>query len=322
MSDKKKRVLLIDSLNMFIRAYIMDPSLTMGGNPCGGIKGTLKILQKLVRETKPDEIVFIWDGPGGSNKRKAINKNYKAGRKPIRLNRSVKNLTEDEEMKNKVWQQMRLMEYLNEMPIIQIILPEVEADDVIAHLTHLSHYDGWQKVIISNDQDFYQLCDDETVVFRPVKKAVYNKKKIIEELGVHPRNMALARALIGDSSDNLPGIKGVGFKTIEKRLSFLGSDKDYTIDDVIEYCENTGSKLKFHTNIVEGKEIIAHNYKMMQLYSPMLSIQSKDFVQNAVENFECVFNKIEIMKNMRDDGFGELNWKDLELHLNKINSVT
>tara|TARA_Y100000034_G_scaffold11865_1_gene12402 strand:- start:1150 stop:2052 length:903 start_codon:yes stop_codon:yes gene_type:complete len=298
----------------------MDPSLTMGGDPCGGIKGTLKILQKLVRDTKPDEIVMVWDGPNGSRKRKSINKNYKEGRKPIRLNRSVKNLTEDEEMRNKVWQQMRLIEYLNEMPIIQTIIPEVEADDVISYLTRLSHYKGWQKVIVSNDKDFYQLCDEETVVFRPVSKTVYNKKRITEELGVHPRNMALARALVGDVSDNLPGIKSVGFKTIQKRLSFLASDKDYTIDDVIDFCENTGSKLKFHTNIVEGKKIIEHNYQMMQLYSPMLSVQSKDFVQNAVENFECNFNKIEIMKKMRDDGFGELNWKDLELHLNKINS--
>ncbi len=89
---------------------------------------------------------------------------------------------------------------------------------------------------------------------------------------------------------------------------------------MIDFCENTGSKLKFHTNIVEGKKIIEHNYQMMQLYSPMISVQSKDFVKNAVENFECNFNKIEIMKKMRDDGFGELNWKDLELHLNKINS--
>jgi DNA polymerase I len=316
----KKRVLIIDSLNLYLRAYIMDPSLTMQGEPCGGIKGSLKILQKLVRESKPDEIIFVWDGPNGSRKRKALNKNYKAGRKPIRLNRTVKNLTEDEEIRNKVWQQMRLMEYLNEMPIVQIIIPEVEADDVIAHITTLSYYDGWQKVIVSNDKDFYQLCDEETVVFRPVSKTVYNKKRIVEELGVHPRNMALARALIGDASDNLPGIRGVGFKTIQRRLGFLGTEKDYTIEDVIEFCENTGSKLKFHTNIVEGKEIIEHNYKMMQLYSPMLSVQSKDFVQNAVENFECNFNKIEIMKKMRDDGFGELNWKDLELHLNKINS--
>jgi len=316
----KKRVLIIDSLNLYLRAYIMDPSLTMQGEPCGGIKGSLKILQKLVRESKPDEIIFVWDGPNGSRKRKALNKDYKAGRKPIRLNRTVKNLTEDEEIRNKVWQQMRLMEYLNEMPIVQIIIPEVEADDVIAHITTLSYYDGWQKVIVSNDKDFYQLCDEETVVFRPVSKTVYNKKRIVEELGVHPRNMALARALIGDASDNLPGIRGVGFKTIQRRLGFLGTEKDYTIEDVIEFCENTGSKLKFHTNIVEGKEIIEHNYKMMQLYSPMLSVQSKDFVQNAVENFECNFNKIEIMKKMRDDGFGELNWKDLELHLNKINS--
>jgi DNA polymerase-1 len=315
---EQKRVLLIDSLNLYLRAYIMDPSLTMQGEPCGGIKGSLKILQKLVRDSNPDEIIFIWDGPNGSQKRKSLNKDYKSGRKPIRLNRSVKNLTDEEEMQNKVWQQMRLMEYLNEMPIMQIIIPEVEADDVISYLTQTPKYRGWQKVIISNDKDFYQLCDDETVVFRPVSKTVYNKNRIVEELGVHPRNMALARAMVGDASDNLPGIKAVGFKTIARRLGFLAADKDYTIDDLITYCEKVDKKLKFHDNILEGQEVISHNYKMMQLYSPMLSPQSKDFVKTAVENFEFNFNKIEIIKKMRDDGFGELNWKDLELHLNKI----
>tara|TARA_R100000008_G_scaffold19975_3_gene10329 strand:+ start:14417 stop:15388 length:972 start_codon:yes stop_codon:yes gene_type:complete len=313
-----KRVLIIDALNLYLRAYIMDPSLTMQGEPCGGIKGSLKIIQKLVRESKPDEIVIAWDGPNGSQKRKSLNKNYKAGRKPIRLNRSVKNLTEDEEIQNKVWQQMRLMEYLNEMPIVQVIIPEVEADDVISYLTRMRYYDGWQKIIVSNDKDFYQLCDEETVVYRPTSKTVYNKNRLVEELGVHPRNMALARALVGDASDNLPGIKSVGFKTIQKRLGFLAADKDYTIPEIISYCQKIENPLKFHDNIVQGEKIIEHNYKMMQLYSPMLSPQSKDFIRNAIENFECNFNKIEIMKKMRDDGFGELNWKDLELHLNKI----
>jgi DNA polymerase-1 len=171
-------------------------------------------------------------------------------------------------MQNKVWQQMRLMEYFNEMPIIQIMIPEVEADDVISYLTQTPKYRGWQKVIVSNDKDFYQLCDDETVVFRPVSKTVYNKKRIIDELGVHPRNMALARAMVGDASDNLPGIKAVGFKTIARRLGFLAADKDYTIDDLIVYCDGTDNKLKFHENILEGQDVIAHNYKMMQLYSP------------------------------------------------------
>jgi len=316
----KKRVLIIDALNMFLRAYIVDPSLSTNGEPIGGFKGSLKIVQKLARMTTPDEIVIVWDGPNGSQKRRTMDKNYKEGRKPIRLNRSIEGVSEADEMQNRIWQQTRAIEYFNEMPIIQVMLPEVEADDVISYLTRMPHYDGWQKVIVSNDKDFYQLCDEETVVYRPTSDVVYNKKRIVEELGVHPRNMALARALVGDASDNLPGIKSVGFKTIQRRLGFLASEKDYTADDIVQYCEKVDKKLKFHTNIIEGREIIGHNYKMMQLYSPLLSPQSKDFVRNAVENFEYNFNKIEIMKKMRDDGFGELNWKDLELRLNKINS--
>jgi len=64
------RVLIIDALNMYFRAYIVDPSLSSNGQPIGGVKGFLKILQKLVRETKPDQIVIAWDGAGGSQKRK------------------------------------------------------------------------------------------------------------------------------------------------------------------------------------------------------------------------------------------------------------
>jgi DNA polymerase-1 len=315
-----KRVLIIDALNMFLRAYIVDPSLSSNGEPIGGFKGSIKILQKLVRLTQPTDIVIVWDGPDGSRKRRTLDKGYKEGRKPIRLNRNVKALTEDEEMRNKIWQQTRAIEYFNEMPIIQIMLPEVEADDVIAYLTQTPAYKGYQKVIVSNDKDFYQLCDEETLVYRPTSDVVFNKKRIVEEIGVHPRNMALARAMVGDVSDNLPGIKSVGLKSIQRRLGFLGADKDYTLEDVVTYCENVDKKLKFHINILEGQEKISHNYRMMQLYSPMLSVQSKDFIRYTVENFDCSFSKIEILKKMRDDGFGELNWKELELHLNKINS--
>lgn len=315
-----KRVIIIDALNMFLRAYIVDPSLSTNGQPIGGIKGSIKILQKLVRMTQPDSIVVVWDGPDGSRKRKTIDKNYKAGRKPLRLNRAFHNLTDDQELQNKIWQQTRIIEYLNDMPIVQIMIPKVEADDVIAHLCKLNHYDDWQKVIISNDKDFLQLCNDNTILYRPTADVVMNKNRVIEDYGVHPSNMALARAIDGDASDNLPGIKGAGLKSISKRLSFLASEKDYTIDEVVEFCENADSKLKFFSNIVEGRELIEHNYKMMQLYAPMLSYQSKDFVKNAVEEFDCNFNKTEIIRKTREDGFGELNWDELKSHLNKISS--
>ncbi len=84
-----KRVLVIDALNMFLRAFIVDPSLSNHGQPIGGIKGSIKILQKLVRITKPNEIVICWDGPNGSQKRKSLDSGYKDGRKPLRLNRAV-----------------------------------------------------------------------------------------------------------------------------------------------------------------------------------------------------------------------------------------
>ena len=191
-----KRVLIVDALNMFFRAYIVDPSLSTNGQPIGGLKGFLKILQKQIRETKPDQVIIAWDGQGGSRRRKSVNKNYKEGRKPIRLNRSIRNMTENEEMENKVWQQTRLFDYLNEMPIAQIVLPEVEADDVIAAVTNLDYYKGWQKGIVSSDKDFLQLCDHETVLYRPIQKVVMNRNKVIEEYGIHPTNMALALSLI------------------------------------------------------------------------------------------------------------------------------
>ena len=120
-----KRVLIIDALNAYLRAYIVDPSLSAHGQPIGGIKGFIKILQKLVRDTQPDEIAVIWDGPNGSAKRKTMDKNYKSGRKPLRLNRAFNNLSEDEVQENKTWQQVRVMEYLTQMEIIQIQQLEV-----------------------------------------------------------------------------------------------------------------------------------------------------------------------------------------------------
>ena len=313
-----KRVLVIDALNMFLRAFIVDPSLSNHGQPIGGIKGSIKILQKLVRMTNPNEIVICWDGPNGSQKRKAMNSSYKEGRKPLRLNRSVHNLTENEEIQNKVWQQMQIIEYLNQMPIIQLILERVEADDIISYVCNSSHYTGWQKVIVSNDKDFLQLCDEETVVYRPTTDKIETKKTVIESMGVHPTNMALARAMDGDASDNLPGVNRVGMKTIATKLPFMKEERTITIDELLDYCESIDSKLKVYKNISESKELIEHNYKMMQLYAPLISVQGKQTIDYALENFECEFNKTELLRLMMNDGFGELNWEELKGFLNRI----
>ncbi len=312
------RILIIDALNMYFRAYIVDPSLSTNGQPIGGTKGFLKILQKLARETKPDQIVIAWDGAGGSQKRKSVDKNYKEGRKPIRLNREIRNLSENEEMENKIWQQTRLVEYLNCMPVCQVMLPAIEADDVIAHVVGMSSLRGWQKVIVSSDKDFYQLCDDETVLHRPIQKVTLNKPRIVQEHGIHPLNFALARAVCGDKSDNLKGVGGVGLATMSKRFPFLAEERSYTIDELVDYCDDCENKLKVHHNILAGRGIIEKNYRLMQLYSPSLSPQAKNIIRHTVEDAVLELNKTEVLKMMNVDGFGAFDWTSLFQTMRRI----
>lgn len=317
-----KRLMIVDALNAYFRAYIVNPSLSKDGQPIGGYKGFLGILQKLCREMKPDEIIIAWDGAGGSQRRKTVNKNYKEGRKPIRLNRDVRVLSKDEEMQNKVWQQYRLMEMLNYMPVIQLMADRVEADDVISYVVQSPNYKGWQKIIVSSDKDFFQLCDDETVLYRPIQKKFVNKPRILEEFKIHPTNFALARSLAGDKSDNLPGIKGVGLGTIAKRFPFFADENSVTVPELIEFCENDNTGLKAFASICEGREIIEQNYKIMQLYSPSMSLDAKGRIKNILNNFVPEFNKTEVIKRMAEDGFGNWDTSSLFATFKRITSNT
>ena len=314
-----KRVLIVDALNAYLRAYIVDPSVSTNGQPIGGLKGFIKILQKLVRQTKPNAVVICWDGPNGSKKRKTMDKNYKEGRKPIRLNRSVHNLTDDEELQNKIWQQGRVVEYINNMPIIQTMLPEIEADDVISYVKSSTMFKDWQKVIVSADKDFIQLLDNKTLLFRPIQKEVLSLKTVVEKFGIHPRNFALARAMAGDPSDNLPGVPRVGLGTVAKRFSFLSSDKDFFLEDIMKESKSSkNKKLKVYQNIVDCEKIIKENYDIMQLSSPQMSIQSKNKIDDIFEGYRPHYNQTEMRKLMIQDGVLTVNMQNLEQKFNDI----
>lgn len=315
-----KRVLVIDQLNMFFRAYIVDPSLSENGQPIGGLKGTLKIMQKLVRETNPDKIVICWDGAGGSKKRRSIKKDYKGNRRPIRLNREIRNLSDSEEIQNKIWQQTRLMEYFNYMPLSQIMLPDVEADDVIAYACHMPALEGWQKLIVSSDKDFYQLLDNETVLYRPVQKEFANKNSVVEKFGIHPNNMTMARAMAGDKSDNLEGIGNCGLKTVSKRFPFLCEEKSYTMTEIYDYARDQmkTKNLKVYENLLEYSEVFERNYKMMQLYAPSISINGKQTIRDSILDSKPALNKTQIRKMMIEDGFVDYDWTLLFQKLNAI----
>jgi len=313
-----KRVMIIDCMNIYLRSYIVNPSLSVNGIPIGGFKGFLETLQKLCREIRPDKVIVAWDCGGGSRKRRTIDKNYKGGRTPIRLNRQVRNMSLREEQDNKIWQQIRLSEYLNQLPIIQYCIEDVEADDIIAYLVQNNRLNDHIKIIISSDKDFFQLCDDKTIVYRPTQKEILNKYSILEKYGIHPNNFALARAIVGDTSDNLKGISGAGLKTISKRFSFLVEETDYLIQDILDECEAVEKKLLIHKRILENTSLIKKNYKLMQLYSPSISPTVKSKVNYTLENADYELNLTEIRKMMAVDGFGEVNISDLTIAMKRI----
>jgi 5'-3' exonuclease len=318
MTNDKKRALIIDGNNLYIRNYVMNPAVSTKGDPIGGTYGTIKSLQKLCREIRPDRIIIAWDGKGGSSKKRILNKNYKDGRKPLRLNRNIQILNENQELENKIWQMTRTVEYINYMPVIQLLLDSVEADDVISAVAQHPDLKEYNKIIVSNDRDFIQICGNSTILYRPVKDEALTVNKIIEEFGIHPNNFCIARAIAGDTSDNLKGVPGAGLATVAKRLPFLKEQKAYTLDDILEYCSNVDSKIKFYTSIAENEVLVRENYTIMQLAIPNMSIQDKQKIDYAMRNSECNLNKTEIIKMMLHDGFGETNFEELYAHMNKI----
>ena len=312
-----ERAIIIDGTNIFYRAYVVNPSLSTDGRPVGGLVGFLKTLQKLIREMKPTKVFVCWDGAGGSARRRSVVSSYKEGRKAIRLNRSDGvHMSLEEENKSKLEQMLRLLDYVDNLPMVQLIHDGVEADDMIAIICR--ELKGIQKIIISSDKDFYQLLDDETIIYRPVQAVYKTKNNILEEFKIHPNNFALARAVSGDKSDNLEGVRGAGLKTVAKRFPFLSEDRDYSITDLVDCCEEVEKPLKVHTGIVENYDKILKNYKIMQLYVPNVSFQVRDLVKSAVENYPKYYNKTEVVKMMMIDGFPEIRWDDLFVHSNRI----
>ena len=315
-----KKVILIDALNLFIRNYVVNPTLDTKGVPIGGCIGFLKSLQKITRNMKPDQIVVCWDGVGGSQRKKAKNKQYKEGRNPLRFNRRMIELDPKSQDENRIYQQIRLYEYLNEMPIIQVAIDGIEADDLIGHIVHQQYYSGWEKIIVSSDKDFFQLVSDETSVYRPIQDTFVNVITLLEQDKIHPNNYALARAMVGDKSDNLAGVPRIGMKTVAKLFPYLSESKRYDADQIIADCQNADKLSASQKNIIANERLIHENYSIMQLYSPTISYTNKQSIDYQIQNFDFDFLKLNVVKMLFADGQGSINFNELYGLLKSISS--
>ena len=267
------RVLIIDGLNTFIRAYAASPVTNQDGIHVGGISGTLMSIGSAIKSINPTRVIVIFDGKDGSAKRRQIYSEYKANRKvKIRLNRAEPEDAED----NQMLQLLRLVEYLGVLPVTTLVADGTEADDIIAYIAYdYLRVNGGHTYIMSSDKDFYQLVSEDIHVWSPTKKKLYYIEDIKEEFEIHPQNFALYRALIGDKSDNINGVDGVGDKTIKKRFPILTEDRLVTIEDLLEFAKAQSSKIKIYQSLIEQEDIIRRNIQLMQLSESNINTTNK-----------------------------------------------
>ena len=266
-------ILVVDGMNTLIRSFSLLKAMNPTGTHIGGLVGFLRSLGYMTRIFDPTRVLIIWDGKGGSGNRQNINPEYKAQRANARITHWGLYDTKEEETEALIGQLFRVQDYLECLPVQQIVMDKLEADDIIAYIALRASKAGKKITIASSDKDFLQLVDENIQVYAPVKKHVYTNANVVSEIGVHPKNYNIVKALLGDSSDNLPGVKGLGIKTILSEWSSFIYDPNASLQDIWDHCEtqlDTEKPKKIFAKILHDWDRITTNFKMMDLHDSVL----------------------------------------------------
>ena len=206
--SQNKQLLIIDGYGFVFRAYhVQPPLMSPDGQPVGAIYGFTSMLLKIINDFRPEYAVVVLDSKG-KNFRHDLFKEYKAHRPPA-----------PEEL-------------LSQLPIVQSAAEALnfcvlskegfEADDIIATLAKNCTDDNVEAVIVSSDKDLLQLMDNGIKIYDPVKSKFVLQEDVLAKFGVLPNKVREVQALVGDASDNIPGVKGIGPKTASELINNFG----------------------------------------------------------------------------------------------------
>ena len=228
-----KKLFLVDVSSLFFRAfYAVRPLTAPSGLPTNAIYGFLSMLMKLIKDEKPEYLVFCYDRKEPSF-RKDIYAEYKANRT---------------EMPEDLAPQIPYIKKLAEvMGIPSLEVPGFEADDLIGTLTCLGRKHKMEVMIVSGDKDFAQLLEEHVYIYDTMKGVTIDAKGAIEKWGVPPSQFIDYQALVGDASDNIPGVMGIGPKGAQKLL-----EEYKTLEGIFENIDSIKGALK--EKLIKGKE--------------------------------------------------------------------
>ena len=217
-------LVLVDGSSYLFRAFHAMPNLsTSGGFPTGAIYGVVNMLRKLCSDFEGSPVAVVFDA-GGKSFRNDIYPEYKANRPPM-----------PDELRQQV---QPIRDIIDAMGMPLLVVPDVEADDVIGTLAEQAAILKRRTVISTSDKDMAQLVGEHVTLVNTMSETAMDRDGVFEKYGVHPERIVDYLALMGDSVDNIPGVPKVGPKTAAKWLASFGS-----LDDVIERADEVRGKV-------------------------------------------------------------------------------
>lgn len=303
---ENERILLIDGLNLFFRNFSAINTVNSKGIHIGGLGGFFRSLGFLVNNIQPTQIYVLMDGIESSSSRKNIIPEYKGGRNTSRITKHELFDSIDEEDDSKIDQIIRIIQYLQTLPVKTLSIPRVEADDVISYLCGITPKNPNDRVfIVSSDKDYLQLVSDQVIVYRPMEKEFYTPDTVVSKFGVTPHNFILYKLLMGDSSDKIEGIKGLGPKKLFKYFPELKT-KDLTFQDLLDIAEERMEEHVIYARVLHDIGGLENKYKVMDLSKPMMSDVQKQEVLDIAENEKLNYYPEAFIKMYHEDQLGNL----------------
>lgn len=274
-----KRVILIDGHNLLFRMFygIPAPIRNSKGKDIRGLIGFIGSLKKLVDEFKPYSLYIIFDSETSKNSNLAIDKEYKTNRI------DYSNVAEEENPFSQLPLIKKALKYLN---ITYLEVENNEADDFIASIVSKTTNE-YQYIIVSTDRDFIQLVDNNVFLYVPrgKKSILYNREEVIKKYNVIPEKYVIFKSLVGDKSDNIKGVNGIGNIIAAKILKY---------NSVQEFIDNNPNS-RFSNILISNKELVIKNQKLIELNK---FINTSKIIFDELSNIIYISKTYEIIENI------------------------
>ena len=296
-----KTLTIIDTFGFFFRSYFALPPLrNSDGFPTGLLTGFINLVDSLKRDHDTDYIVFALD-PKGKNFRHELYPDYKANR--------------DEAPEDLKKQLPIAIDWIREMGFASLEKEGFEADDVIATLAKYGKEQGLNVRIVSHDKDLYQMIEEgKVVMYDSVKRKEITQKECFEKFGVMPKDFINFQAILGDSSDNVPGVKGIGKVGASKLIN-----KYFTLEAIYDDLENCGTAniqkklLESKKNAFLSRELVTMDQNIFKDFDlESFIFEDKNYLTPLIEEFEYYEMKKALKKAKIGVDFSEMSEEELE----------